>query len=66
MERKKNHKCLGILEADTIKQAEMMETIRKENLVRTETSRTQALLQKFHQRDNKHRVNSCKILATIQ
>ena len=52
LEEKETYKYLGILEADTIKQVQMKDAIRKEYLRRTrKTTRDKTLQQKHHQRN---------------
>ena len=62
---KETYKYLGLLEADTIKQAEMNEKKKKEYLSEQESSRNQTTLQKSHQSDKYEGCSSRKILGTI-
>ena len=59
---KETYKYLGILEADTNKQAEMKEkrviSVKRENYKKT------TIEQKFHQRDKHQGCPHCKILVT--
>ena len=59
------NKYLGILEADTIKQAEIKEKIRRAPQKNKKTSQNQTLPQKSHQRDKHQDSPPCKILRTI-
>ena len=62
---KENYRFLVILEADTIKQVDMKEKIRKYHLRRTRKLLSQVLQQKSHQ-INKHLGSfPCKVLWTI-
>ena len=64
--QKENYKCLGILGADSIKETEIKEKIRKEYLKRLKkTSWNQALQQKSYQRYKHLSSHPCKILRTI-
>ena len=59
---KENKTYLRIFETDTIKQVEMKEKIRKEDIRRTR----KPLETKFNSRKDKHQCSSfCKILETI-
>ena len=60
LREKENYKYLGILEADTFKQVEMEEKMKKKYL-----RRRRKLQQKFHQRDKHLGCHSCKIPGTI-
>ena len=63
---KKTYKYFGILEADTIKQAEMKEQISKEYPRRTKNLfKTNFCRKKFHQRDKHLGDPPCKMLGTI-
>ena len=67
---KENENCLGILEADIIKQAEMKEKKKKKKEKRVpqtseKTFGNQTLQQKPHQRDKLQGSLYCKILWTI-
>ena len=59
-----NHKYLGILEVDPIKQVQMKETIRVSQKNK-KASPNQALQLKSHQRDKQLHCPPCKILGTI-
>ena len=59
---KKSYKYLEIFEADTVKQVEMKEKIRKVPQTKETVSRNQTLQQKSHHRDKHMDGPSCKIL----
>ena len=60
-----NYKYLWVLEADTFTQLEMKETIGRVPQTNKKSSRNEALLQRFNQR-NKHLNSSpCNIFGTI-
>ena len=62
LEEKESYKYLGILEADTIKQVQMKDMIRKEN---AKTTRDKNLQQKPHQRNKYLGCGPCQILGTL-
>ena len=66
LEENETYKYLGILEADTIKQVQMKDTIRKEYLRRmNKTTRDKTLRQKPHQRNKYLGCAPCQIFGTV-
>ena len=63
---KENHKYLGILKADVMKQAELKKNLENKALLKNEkASRNLAQQQKSHQRNKHPRSPPCKIFKTM-
>ena len=65
LEENETYKYLGILEADTIKQVQMKDTIGKESQWNETTTRDKNLLQKPHQRNKYLSCAPCQIFGTL-